>query len=208
MEREHSYFKAFQEISRILTSTLDIGEVTHHIASLTAEAAQVKGCSILLLDRKKHRLELIANHGLSERYLTKGPLDSDRSLAESLKGEAVCISDIGTDPRVQYPAEAQAEGIASMLSVPMFLKGGVIGVLRLYSERSSEFPDHEVEFASALAELGAIALENARLYSSLRDRHENLIVDFNTWFEAGVDALKETFRNHNSPDVKEGTGGN
>jgi len=109
----------------------------------------------------------------------------DRSLTESLKGVPVRIRDVTADARVQYPVEAQAEGIASMLSVPMFLKDNVIGVLRLYSESTSDFPEEEVEFASALAELGAIALENARLYSGLREQHESLMGDFTTWFETG-----------------------
>ncbi len=186
MEHEHSYFQTFRETCRVLTSTLDIGEVIQLIARLTAEAARVKGCTIRLLNEKERRLNLIASHGLSERYLQKGPIDVDRSLTESLKGVPVRIRDVTTDARVQYPSEAQAEGIASMLSVPMFLKGNVIGVLRLYSESPRDFPEEEVEFASALAELGAIALENARLYSSLRDQHENLMGDFTTWFETGA----------------------
>ncbi|MFQ5915348.1 MAG: GAF domain-containing protein [Nitrospinota bacterium] len=193
MEHERSYFETFREVSRILTSTLDIQEVVRSIAHLTTEAARVKGCSILLLKPKENRLELLANHGLSERYLQKGPLDADRSLAESLQGVPVRIRDVVTDPRVQYPAEAQAEGIASMLSVPMRLKGRIIGVLRLYSENPHDFPEPEVEFASALAELGAVALENARLYSQLRRDYEKLVVDFSTWFDAGVSALREVF---------------
>lgn len=190
MKLSEGYFRTFREISRILTSTLDISEVTHLIARLTAQAARVKGCSILVLKEKEKRLELIASHGLSGRYLQKGPLDADRSLTECLRGKVVRVHDVRTDFRVQYPAEAEAEGIASMLSAPMILRDRVIGVLRLYAQTPRDFPEEEVEFASALAELGAIALENARLYSQLRDQHENLVVDFNAWFEAGVGVLE------------------
>jgi GAF domain-containing protein len=193
MEHDRSYFRTFREVSRSLTSTLDIAEVTHLIARLTAEAANVKGCSIFLLKERNKRLELIANHGLSQQYLQKGPLDADRSLAECLDGKPVHAFDVLTDPRVQYPAEARAEGIASMLSVPMVLKDRMIGVLRLYTSSPHHFPEDEVDFASALAELGAIALENARLHSHLRDRHENLMVDFNTWFEAGVSTVRGVY---------------
>ena len=130
---------------------------------------------------------------MSEAFLKKGPLSADKSLAESLKGVPVQIRDVATDPRVQYPKELQAEEIASILSVPMVLKESVIGVLRLYSEISRDFREEEIGFATALAELGAIALENARLYSQLKDEHDTLKTDFSTWFEAGAGTIKAIF---------------
>ena len=77
--------------------------VTSRIARLTAEAAGVKGCTLRLLNQKEGRLELIASHGLSDRYLQKGPIDVDRSLTESLKGFPVRIRDVTTDASTFRP---------------------------------------------------------------------------------------------------------
>ncbi|MEK6712282.1 MAG: GAF domain-containing protein, partial [Nitrospinota bacterium] len=98
----------------------------------------------------------------------------------------VHFRDVRTDPRVQYPQQAEAEGIASILSVPMVLQGKVIGVLRLYSGESRDYAEEELEFLRALADLGALALEHARLYSNLKADHETLIGEFHTWFESRV----------------------
>jgi len=39
--------------------------------------------------------------GLSESYLRKGPLDADKSIAETLNGQIVLILDTANDSRVQ-----------------------------------------------------------------------------------------------------------
>jgi len=38
------------------------------------------------LDTKKRTLELVASHGLSEKYLNKGPVDADQSIADAMEG--------------------------------------------------------------------------------------------------------------------------
>ena len=185
MENPENYLQAFRKVSRALISSLDAREVIHLIARVTPQTLGVRGSTIRLLGERNQLLILIASHGLSERYLLKGPIDADRSLADSLEGVPVRIEEVATDPRVQYPDEALVERIASMLSVPMLLKERVIGVLRLYSEIPHEFPDDSVEFASAMADMAALALENSRLYSHLRDEYDALMQDLWTSFDPG-----------------------
>ena len=51
-----------------------------------------------------------------------------------------------------------------MLSVPISVKEKIRGVLRLYSSTSRPFDAEEIEFAKVLAEIGGIAIVNAKLY--------------------------------------------
>ena len=181
-----AYLEAIRKVTGELTSTLDVGEVFREVVRLTAGATGAKGSALRLLDERTQRLELSASWGLSAAYLAKGPIDGAHSLSGGMKGEIVHIRDVRTDPRVQYPQEAAAEGIASMLSVPMVLRGRVIGVVRLYSGESRAYSEEEMEFLRALADLGALAIEHARLYSSLKADHESLIGEFHAWFESSV----------------------
>ncbi|MBI2132037.1 MAG: GAF domain-containing protein [Candidatus Tectomicrobia bacterium] len=181
-----AYLEAIRKVTGELTSTLDVGEVLRDVVRLTAEATNARGSALRLLDERTHRLELSASWGLSAGYLAKGPIDGGQSLSACMGGEIVHIRDVRTDPRVQYPREAEAEGIASMLSVPMALRGKVIGVVRLYSAESRAYSEEEMEFLRALADLGALAIEHARLYSSLKADHESLIGEFHAWFESSV----------------------
>ena len=73
--------------------------------------------------------------------------------------------------------EAAKEGIGSIISVPLSIKGQAIGVLRLYTSEPRDLSEEEVTSAEALAETGAIAIENARMYESIKQDYEKVMSD-------------------------------
>jgi signal transduction protein with GAF and PtsI domain len=164
--KERMYLRSFQEISKILSSTLAVDEVLDQIVRQITEVMNLKGATIRLVNPKTNRLELVAAHGLSEKYLKKGPVDLDKSITEALSGRPVAIFDAVNDPRMQYPQDAKEEGIATLVAIPMVAKGKVIGVLRLVTAEPREFTMEEVDFACAVAEMGAQAISNAKMYET------------------------------------------
>jgi signal transduction histidine kinase len=157
------------EVTKTVSSTLNLEEVLNLIAQSAAEAMQVKACSIRLLDESGQMVETVAAYGLSEQYLTKGPIDVQKSLHtyQALSGQPTIISDTSQDDRLQYPVEAKAEGINSMLCVPLLIRGKAEGVICVYCTERDHFSESDAEFLSALASEGAIAIENARTYQAL-----------------------------------------
>ena len=184
--QEKNYFRLFRDVCKTINSSLNLAEVLNLITQNVVSVLNVKACTVFLWDREKNSLEVSATHGLSESYLKKGPLVADKSIAETLGGESVIISDVGNDPRIQYPDEAKKEGIASILSLPISVKTQIIGVLRIYTAESRNFSEAENEFIAGLADIGGIAIDNARMYDHLKADHERLIVDVHQWFELGA----------------------
>ncbi len=137
-------------------------------------ALDVKGCAVFLINRQTDELELAASFGLSEDYISKGPLSALRSIAQSLEVGPVAIYDVTDDPRIQYPEEAQKEGIASILSVPIVAGGQTIGALRVYTAEPWEFTLDDVNFVQAMAYMTGMAIEMARLYKGMKDSIEVL----------------------------------
>ena len=181
--KEIKYFKLFRDVCKSINSTLNLREVLDLITENVVKVLNIKACTIFLLDRERKRLEVGATRGLSKTYLKKGPLDADKSIAESLEGKHVLIYDAAKDSRIQYPEEAKREGIASILSVPIPVKGEVIGVLRLYTSQSRTFSDDDIEFVSGLSEMGGIAIVNAKLYEQMKEDSQSLVEDTWEWFE-------------------------
>ena len=184
-KNDKSYFKLFRDTCKIINSSLNLSEVLNLITKNVVAVLNVKACSVFLWDRKKSTLEVGATHGLNESYLKKGPIDADKSITETLQGEPVLIRDTASDPRVQYPDEAQKEGIASIFSVPISVKGQIIGVLRIYMSETRNFSEDEIEFITGLADMGGIAIDNARMYDHMKADHESLIAETYQWFEFG-----------------------
>jgi len=164
--KERMYLRSFQEISKVLSSTLSVEEVLDHIVRQTTDVMNLKGATIRLVNPKTNQLELAAAHGLSEKYLNKGTVDLDKSVTDALSGRPVAIFDAVNDQRMQYPQEAKEEGIATLVAIPMVSKGQVIGVMRLVTAEPREFTMEEVDFACAVAELGAQAISNAKMYEA------------------------------------------
>lgn len=162
------YYRALHEVAGAINSSLETEVVLQRIVDGAARAAATKACSLMLLSPDRHTLLHVAAYGLSNWYMRKGPVSVDISLADALKGKAVAVFHACEDPRVQYREQAKKEGIASMLCVPVILKEQVIGVMRLYTSEPRHFVDDDVYFLTAVANLGAIALENAKLYEALR----------------------------------------
>ena len=186
MESAVEYLKLFKDSCKKINSSLELREVLNSIVENTVKILQIKGCSILLLDKTHHRLVNSASYGLSTAYLKKGPLDSEKSIVESLNGTPVMVMDAQHDDRIQYPEAAKAEGIASILSVPMSVRDRIIGVLRIYTATPREFTDAENEVITGLAEIGSIGIENARLHDVLKSDYDRLIADVHQWFDFGI----------------------
>src|SRR4030066_255475 len=104
---------------------------------------------------------------------------------ECMEGRAVIVSDVSKDSRLQYPEEIIKEGIRAILSVPLSIRGTVMGVLRVYTTNPYSFTPIEINFISALASSGAIAIENARLFEHIKDEYEELTRDVWKWYDWG-----------------------
>lgn len=177
--------KLFFDLATNINSSLDLKTIFQSLTSDISRAFGVKATSIRLLNEDKRTLELVASSGLSEKYLNKGPVYAEKSIAEALKGEPVVVRNASTDKGVQYKNEKREEGIASILCVPMKAKDRVIGVLRLYSSVPRDFTEDEIMLAAALAHQGALAIHNASLYRMVEEDMKDLkdeLWSHRSWF--------------------------
>ncbi len=178
VEKERAYLRSFQEISSAINASLNISKVLELVVTKITSVMAVKGCVVRLLDAKTQNLYVARSHGLSQEFLQKGPIDAQRSIAENMAGKIVVIDDVFTDPRLQYPAQMAEEGVRRILSIPLMVRGKVIGVLRIYSAEGPRFSNREIDFANAIAQQCAFAIENARIYQRLHYEYQQLLVDF------------------------------
>jgi signal transduction histidine kinase/CheY-like chemotaxis protein len=88
------------------------------------------------------------------------------------------IADLPVDPRLKERQWAKAEGLMSLVAVPLLLEDAPVGVLVGLSRQRREFSSEEVTLVQALATSAAVAIRNARLYeeTQLRLRHNETLV--------------------------------
>jgi GAF domain-containing protein len=169
------YFDALYQIMLRISSSLDLGNVLTYLTEEAARAVGARASAVRLLDPTGQRLEMQAVYGLSADYLNKGPVEVARSPVDQqiLSGHATQLADVAHDSSFQYPEEAAREGIVSVASVPLIAHSKPIGVLRVYSGEPRRFSDGDIRFLTAVADLAALCIENARLFDRIKQSYED-----------------------------------
>ena len=169
MKKQLINYETMIRIAKAISHSKNPEEVVLITVEGIKTALDAKGCALFLVNRKTHELEMAGSYGLSDKYVNKGPLSALQSIAQSLEEGPVAIYDVSDDPRIQYPEEATEEGIASILSVPLIIRGKLAGALRVYTSEPWEFTLDDVNFVQALAQMAGMAIEMSRLYQGQKE---------------------------------------
>ena len=153
------------EISREISSILDVEELLRHAAELVKRVIDYQILSLMLYDEEqqvfRHRIDV--KHG--QRVQGKLRVAASEGIvgAAATLREPVVVPDVTADPRyLMVNPETRSE-----LAIPMIHKGKVIGVLDLESPQLNYFTQDHVQTLSILAANLAVAIENARLYEQV-----------------------------------------
>ena len=168
MKKQLINYETLLKITKAISHSRDPEEVVLMTVESIKTSLEVKGCALFLVNRKTNELELGASYGLSDEYINKGPVSALRSIAQSLEEGPVAIYDVTDDPRIQYPKEAEKEGIASILSAPIVASGKTTGVMRVYTADPWEFTLEDVNFVQALAQMAGMAINMCRYTKGLK----------------------------------------
>ncbi len=166
------YLPEFRSITRVLSSNSELLVLFNHMVEGICRTFEVQGACIMLYDEGEKQLFNVGSYGISEQYLTKGPVLVNERYSSFFTGEAVLIEDLQTDPRIHYPKEAEKENLHSLLSIPIKSRGAITGIIRMYHSEPIHLHDEDIESISVLAELLGLVIE----YHGLRNFLEEVKV--------------------------------
>jgi GAF domain-containing protein len=175
----------FLKLAASISSSLDVKAILQALTEDLVKSLDLRAASVRLLDEDKRTLKLVASFGLSEKYLNKGPILADKNIARALEGKTIAIKNVFQDKGIQYKKEKMAEGIVSMLYIPIKSQNNVIGVLNLYTGKERDFMEDEIMLVTALAYQGGLAINNACTYLMVKDDIKDLqenIWSHKSWF--------------------------
>ena len=175
VSRQAKTLVLLNEISRDLTSILQLDELFKRIGDSLLRIIDYQMFSVLLLDDSGEKLE----HRFSLRFKENIHLKHDIALGRGIVGVAaqtaspMLVPDVTKDPRyIEVNPETRSE-----LAVPLIYKGKAIGVLDLEHTKRNYFTDEHMRTIVTLAAQVAIAIENARLYQRVANQERRLEQD-------------------------------
>jgi nitrate/nitrite-specific signal transduction histidine kinase len=189
-------------IAAVASRTLDLDELLGDTLDMVLETLGFTSGAIYLMDFKKSELQIASHRGLSEAFravVARGIIST--KAAET--GESIVIDDLLEVP--DPPKQVVDEGYRSLASIPLLSKGQVVGVLTIASPQVRRFSQQDVDLLLSIGHQIAVAIENARLFTSEQRRAEQFgvisevgghiisILDIEELLEAIVRLLKETF---------------
>ncbi|MDX2109374.1 MAG: GAF domain-containing protein [Verrucomicrobiota bacterium] len=149
------------------------------LRALTAEARAITGsriCALFMLSAEEDLLNLNVMDGAEPHAEDEAFIRLEESaLATTISHrKQIEVLDMRRIEEHHFTKLAQEIQLTSFLASPLLAEGEVIGVLISYSDHPHRFSNDERQILAALASLGAVAIQNSRLYARVLSSEESL----------------------------------
>jgi Nif-specific regulatory protein len=169
------------DLGRTFAAHMELEDLLPLVTSRCREALDAEGVSVLLLDLDKDELyfpyvaeddPVVAGRLLGLRF----PADRGIAGAALQSGRSIRVDDAQSDFRFYGGVDRHTGATTrALLAVPLVSPQGTVGVLQAVNRRGGgTFSDADLAFLEALSASVAVAIENARLYSRVKESEERL----------------------------------
>lgn len=170
LEDEHLNLRALTQIGQIVNSSLELDEVLR-ITMDTIIRLTNSERGFLMLKNDQGNLDVRIARNWSQESLEASEFAVSTTVIRRVitEGKALLTTNAQEDPRLQGQQSIMAHNLRSILCVPLKVKGQLTGVIYADNRiRSGLFTHKELELLSAFANQAAVAIENARLFVTMR----------------------------------------
>ncbi|MEA2656306.1 MAG: adenylate cyclase [Chloroflexota bacterium] len=157
--------RIFYELARDLSSSLEVEVVLHKVMDRVISLMKASRGFIVLVDATG-TMSVKMSGGDADPERTKEFLGSRTVIEQVVRsGQAVMSTDASLDDRFKGQQSVILQNLRSIIAVPLVTKGTVIGAVYVDNPfRAAIFAEKDKEFLQAIADLAAIAIDNARQY--------------------------------------------
>ncbi len=172
-ENERRQLSTLIEISKAINSTLDLEEVLNLVIDMFILTSRAERGFLMLRETDSGQLVFKVARNMDRETIAGPAFEISRSIVDRVAtdGSPVLTTNASADPRFRAQASVISYSLRSILCVPLIVKGHTSGVVYVDNRiRTGIFSQKDLEFLVALANQAAIAIENARLFASLKQK--------------------------------------
>jgi len=166
------------EATRAIASTLRLSELLQTVMRLASEVVRAEAGSLLLMDQSTGELYFDVALGDKGGALQQVRLKKGEGIAGWVaeNRKPAVVNDAAKDPRWTQKADKKTQfQTKAILAVPMLVKDKLVGVMEAINRADgSPFTDIDTQMLETFASQAAIAIENARLFESIRQEKEKM----------------------------------
>ncbi len=169
----------FYQIGQNLASSLNLERVLRETIELTTVILDAEAATLFLLDEDREELIFAIPTGEKGEMLQEFRIPLDQGVAGWVvrTGRPALVNDVQEDPRFLRQVDSQTGfQTQNLLCVPLQYRGRITGALETVNKRApGGFTTDDLQWLTMLATQASIAIENARLYESLRQERDKII---------------------------------
>jgi signal transduction histidine kinase len=179
LARSVSELEALGEVSRVISSTLDLRAVLDSILAHACQLADSGGGAIYVYDPARQQFDLEAGYRMGEELISAVRAQPIR-MGDALVGQcaerraAVQIDNLAiAPPHPLFDLHLKA-GVRALLAVPLLHQDELIGALVVRRKRVGAFAEETVNLLQSFAAQSAVAIQNARLFREIEHKSREL----------------------------------
>lgn len=170
LEASKQHLMGISAIGQLLNASLEPGVVLQNVIDTIIKLTHAERGFLMLNDGKGHFVTPIARNW-DKSSISENELHVSRSVIQRVlnEGKPILTTNAQEDPRFVGQESVIAFNLRSILCVPLKLKEQIVGVV--YTDHRIQtglFSESDSELVMNFANQAAIALENARLYASVK----------------------------------------
>ena len=170
LENEWRSLRALAQIGQVVNSSIELDVVLQIVMDTIIRLTGAER-GFLMLRASSGDLEVRIARNWEQESLDKSEFAVSNTIINRVVAEnkAVLTTNASEDPRFEDQRSVMAYNLRSILCVPMVVKQELIGVIYADNRvRSGLFNRQHLELLTGFANQAATAIENARLFSSVR----------------------------------------
>ena len=166
-----------QSVTRLLDSQPDLDELSRRAMQLAVDQLDAERGVLVLVDDATGEPRPVVEHGAVDAATRDQALTYSREIVSRVarSGGSLLVGDLTSEPESLTHSMVEL-GLRSVLCVPMFGAGRVVGAVYLDdSRRAQAFGDAERGLLEGFAHLLVVAIENSRGHEHVRRANERLV---------------------------------
>jgi sigma-B regulation protein RsbU (phosphoserine phosphatase) len=170
LRRAVEELSVLNEIATAVSSTLALEKIINMIVKKCVKHIHVQQAAVMLLEEQGKREQFHTMIRKVDSATNQLPYHLDAELTGwMLKNQTpLLVNDLRNDKRFSCVQREECP-ILSTLCVPLFAKGGIIGLLACFNKKGERFTPDDQRLLSIIASQSAQTIENARLLKKEQD---------------------------------------
>jgi PAS domain S-box-containing protein len=191
LKTQMNHLHAIRAIDLVMKSSEELQAILDFILNQIKLELDVDAVALLLMDENLSLLNCISSQGLKEMSQKKYVPDLEESFAGQIvkNHKIIYRNNLSEDEAGKFPDSFFNDKLKSYCGVPLLINEKLVGLIEVFSRDKSDLNYEWINYLETLAGHAAIAIENFRLFSDLKQSNNELLQAYDATIEGWSRAL-------------------